>query len=136
MQLFIHKKHKFRLALCGHKVVETGSVCLVLMVQGQLGQATLTHLLTATETGILTVFPLLGITLTRFARHFANRWLSATFVAICAFIADALVHGSHYEGAYTEAALTALGAFLLSVIVSYTPIGKHIDRLAESFHHQ
>ena len=66
---------------------------------------------------------------------FANRWLSATFVGICAFLADAVVHRSHYPGAYTEAALTALGAFMLSVFVSYTPIGKHIDRLAESFHH-
>ena len=136
MQPLLHKKHQFRLALCGHKVVETGSVCLVLMVQGHLGQATLTHFLTATETGILTVFPLLGLTLTRYARHFANRWLSAAFVGVCAFAADALVHGSHYPGAYTEAALTGLGAFLLSVIVSFTPIGKHIDRLAESFHNR
>jgi hypothetical protein len=132
---FLHKKHQFRLALCGHKVVETGGVCLLFMVQGQLGQATLSHFAIASETGILTVFPLLGITLTRYARHFANRWLSATFVGVCAFFADALVHASHYPGAYTEAALTALGAFVLSVFVSYTPIGKHIDRLAESFLH-
>jgi hypothetical protein len=132
---FLHKKHQFRLALCGHKVVETGAVCLLLMVQGQIGQATLGHFAIASETGILTVFPLLGLTLTRYAKHFANRWLSATFVGVCAFFADAIVHRSHYAGAYTEAALTALGAFMLSVFVSYTPIGRRIDRLAESFHH-
>ena len=131
----LHKKHQFRLALCGHKAVETGAACLMFMVQGQLGQATLGHFLIASETGLLTVFPLLGITLTRYARHFANRRVSATFVAVCAFLADALVHGSHYPGAYTEAALTALGAFGLSVAVSYTPVGKHMDRLAESFLH-
>ena len=89
------------------------------MVQGQLGQATLGHFLIASKTGALTVFPLLGITLTRLARHFANRWLSATFVAVCAFFADAVIHESHYPGAYTEAAFTAAGAFALSVILSY-----------------
>ena len=129
----LHKKQQFRLALCGHKAVETGAACLFFMVQGELAQATLSHFAIASKTGILTVFPLLGITLTRFARHFANRWVSALFVAVCGFFADALVHGSHYPGAYTEAALTALGAFALSVIVSYTPVGKQIDHLAESF---
>lgn len=119
--------------LFGHKAVETGAACLLLMVQGQLAQATLGHFLIASETGVLTVFPLLGITWTRHARHFSNRWLSALFVAVCAFFADALIHASHYRGEYTEAALTAAGAFALSVIVSYTPVGKHIDRLAEAF---
>ena len=43
------------------------------------------------------------------------------------------MHASHYPGEYTEAALTGLGAFLFSVAVSYTPIGGHIERLAEAF---
>ena len=34
---------------------------------------------------------------------------------------------------YTEAALTGLGAFLLSLAISYTPLGRKIDRLAEAF---
>jgi uncharacterized membrane protein (DUF485 family) len=129
----LHKRHQFRLALLGHKAAETASVCLILMVQGQVAQATVGHFLLASETGLLTVFPLLGLTLTRYARHFTNRWTSALFVAICSFFADALIHRSHYPGATTEAALTAVGAFILSVVVSYTPIGKHLDRLAEGF---
>jgi len=132
----LSKPHRFRLLLCGHKVVETGGACLLLMVQGQLAQATATHFLVASETGFLAVFPLLGLTLTSHARHFTNRWLSALFVAVCAFLADAVVHRSHYPGAYTEAALTAAGAFVLSVVVSYTPIGKQLDRLAEGFLHR
>ena len=131
-----HKKHQFRLALCGHKAVEVGGACLVLMVQGQLAQATLGHFLIASQTGVLAVFPLLGITLTRHARLFANRWISATFVAVCGFFADAFIHGSHYPGKYTEAALTAVGAFVLSVAVSYTPVGKKIDSLSEAFLHR
>jgi hypothetical protein len=128
------KRHQFRLALCGHKAVETGAVCFVLMVEGQLAQATLSHLSIAAQTGILAVFPLVGLTITRYARLFANRWASALLIGVCAFFADALIHGSHYPGAYTEAALTAIGTMIVSVIVSYTPVGKYIDRLAESFH--
>ena len=44
-----------------------------------------------------------------------------------------MIHASHYSGEYTEAALTAVGAFLFSLIVSYTPVGARIDRLAEAF---
>jgi hypothetical protein len=127
------RKHQFRLMLFGHKAVETGAACLLLMVQGQLAQATLGHFFIASETGILTVFPLLGMTWTRHARHFSNRWVSALLVAVCAFFADAFIHASHYRGEYTEAAFTAAGAFALSVLVSYTPVGKHIDRMAEAF---
>ena len=129
----LHKKHQFRMMLCGHKAVETGAACLILMVQGQLVQATASHFLIASETGLLTIFPLVGITWTRFARHSTNRWLSALFVGVCAFFADALIHRSHYEGAYTEAALTALAAATLSLVVSFTPLGKHIDHLADTF---
>src|ERR1043166_2453836 len=98
---YLHRRHQFRLALCGHKAVETGAACLLLMVQGQLAEATFGHFLIASQTGILTVFPLLGITLTRHARHFTNRWMSSLFVAVCAFFADAVIHESHYLGAYT-----------------------------------
>jgi hypothetical protein len=135
LRRLIHRRHQFRLMLFGHKAVETGAACLLLMVQGQLAQATLGHLLVASETGILAVSPLLGITLTRHARYFLNRWLMALFLAVCTFFADVVIHRSHYPGVYTEAALTAAGAFALSVAISYTPVGRRVDRLAESFVH-
>jgi hypothetical protein len=106
------------------------------MVQGHLGDIALGHLLIASKTGLLAVSPVLGVTLTRHARHLANRWTSSAFLGICAFAADAIIHGSHYSGDYAEAALTGLGAFALSVVVSYTPVGKYIDRLAEAFLHE
>jgi integral membrane sensor domain MASE1 len=129
----LHKHYQFRLALCGHKAVEAGSVCLLLMVQGNLAAATLTHFGIASRTGLAAVLPALFVTFTRYARHLANRWTSSAFFAICTFIADSLMHESHYPGEYTEAALTALGAFSFSIVVSYTPIGRAIDRLAEHF---
>lgn len=104
--------------LCGHKAVETGAACLLFMVQGQLGQATLGHFLIASKTGVLTVFPLLGITLTRHARHFANRWMSAIFVSACAFFADAVMHESHYPGAYTEVIPARFSRFSVITLAS------------------
>ncbi len=132
----LHQGHQFRLVLCGHKAVEAGAVCALLMVQGQLGALTLTHLEIASKTGLLAVVPVLGVTFTRHARYFANRWTSSALVGLFTFLADAVMHDSHYPGEYTEAALTGLGAFAFSVIVSYTPLGKKIDLLAEHFLHQ
>jgi hypothetical protein len=119
--------------LFGHKAVEAGGICLLLMVQGNLVALTAAHFEIAAKTGLLAVVPVLGISFTRHARHFVNRWTTSALLGICTFLADAVVHESHYPGEYTEAALTALGAFVFSLVVSYTPLGKRIDRLAEHF---
>jgi len=121
--------------LCGHKAVEAGAVCLVLMVQGHLVDATLAHLLIATKTGTLAVFPALGLTFTRHARHFANKWAASIFIGVCTFLADGAIHASHYPGEYTEAALTGAGAFALSLAIASTPLGRRIDALAETVFH-
>jgi hypothetical protein len=128
---FLHRRHQFRAALCSHKAVEAGAVCVLLMVQGNLGAVTTAHLLIAAKTGLLAVSPALAITFTRHVRRLANRWTVSALLGICTFAADAVVHASHYTGEYTEAALTGLGAFVLSMVVSYTPLGKRIDRLLE-----
>jgi hypothetical protein len=131
-----HDRNQFRLVLFGHKAIEVGVVCLLVMVKGHLADVTLTHLAIATKTGLFAVCPALGVTYTRYARYFANRWSSSAFVGICTFFADVMVHESHFSWRYGDAALTAGGAFVLSLLISYTPIGKQIDRLAESFLHR
>jgi hypothetical protein len=129
----INEKYQYRLVLCGHKAVEAGAVCMVLMVQGRLTEMGLVHVALATKTGLLAVFPALGLTYTRYARHFVNRWTASLFFGVCTFFADSVVHRSHYPGAYTEAALTGIGACIFSILLSFTPLGKRIDRLAEHF---
>jgi len=129
----MREKIQYRLVLCGHKAVEAGAVCLVLMVQGHLAEITLAHLAIASRTGLLAVSPALVLTFTHYARHFANRWVASLFFGVCTFLADLVIHPSHYPGAYTEAALTGMGAFLFSIVLSFTPVGKRIDGLAEAF---
>jgi hypothetical protein len=130
---FMNEAHQFRLVLCGHKVAEAGVVCLLLMVQGQLSGVTAAHLLIASKTGLLAALPVLGITFTRHAKHLINRWTSSLILGICTFAADAAIHQSHYPGKYTEAALTGLGAFVFSLVISINPIGRRIDELAATF---
>ena len=88
----ISEKVQYRLVLCGHKAVEAAAVCLVLMVQGNLMAITLTHLSLASRTGLLAVFPAVGLTFTRYARHFANRWTSSLFFGVSTFLADSFIH--------------------------------------------
>jgi hypothetical protein len=129
----INRRHQFRLALCGHKAVEAGAACLILMVQGHVTDLTLLHFAIAMKTGLLAVSPALVVSFSRYARHFVNRWTSSAFFGVCTFFADAVSHSSHYPGDYTEALLTAVGAFAFSIAIAYTPIGDRIDRLAEAF---
>jgi hypothetical protein len=133
IQNWFHKRHQFRVALCGHKTVEAGGVCLLLMVQGHLLSITGTHFALATKTGLLAVSPAVALTFTPYAHHLINRWTSSAFFGVCTFFADSAVHPSHFAGEYGEAALTALGAFVFSLAVSYTSVGRYIDRLAHSF---
>src|SRR5258708_18445795 len=53
---FLSNGHQYRLILCGHKVVEAGVACLLLMVQVQLSDITVTHLLISNKTRLLAVF--------------------------------------------------------------------------------
>ncbi len=106
------------------------------MVQGNLAGLTASHLAIAGKTGLLAVTPALALTFTQHVRHLLNRWSASAFFGVCTFLADAFAHESHYPGQYTEAALTGIGAFLFSVAVSYTRVGRRIDELAESFPHQ
>jgi hypothetical protein len=72
------------------------------------------------------------VTFTRHARALVNRWTGSAILGATTFAADAVVHGSHYPGAYTEAALTGAGAFLFSLLVSYTRLGRYIDSVGHS----
>src|SRR5437762_7064897 len=86
------RRHQFRIVLCGHKAVEAGAVCLVLMVQGHLADLTVAHFLIAAKTGLLAVSPALGVTYTRQARYLANKWVFSAILGICTFLADAVIH--------------------------------------------
>jgi glycosyltransferase involved in cell wall biosynthesis len=118
--------------VCGHKGIESGLACLLLVVQGQLGDANASDFLLASATGGLTAFSLLGIAWTRFAHHLTNRWIIAALVGVSACFADAVMHGSVYSGDFAKAALTGLCTAALSLGISHTPFGRRMDHFAEA----
>jgi len=75
------------------------------------------------------------LTIRGYARHFENKWAAAMFFGLCAFFADGAIHASHYPGEYSEAALTGIGAFVLSLAVARTPLGKRVGAFAERVFH-
>jgi hypothetical protein len=122
--------------MCADQGVQVAAVCLLLMVQGDVLNVTATHFLTAAQTGTAAIALPLGVTFTRYARVLlTSRWMWSLFLGFSGFVADAFIHRWPDPGAYTEAALTGLGTMVLSAAISYTPVGKRIERLGEAFLH-
>ena len=102
------------------------------MGQGQLLLLTPAHFAAASTTGFAGYFSSNGAHLYTICAGFPEpAAIVGVFGRVYVF-ADAVVHPSHFGGRYSEATLTGLGAFVFSVVVSYTPVSKCIDRLAYS----
>ena len=97
-------------------------VCFPMMVQGDLVALTFSHWIKANQTGIIagTGAVLLGYT---FLKNYKDRkWFHGVTIASAVFVADLLVHPSHFAGAYGEAALTAVVSGLLATYFVYKPL--------------
>lgn len=71
---------------------------------------------------------------TPFARLYSSRSATAVIAGVSTFFADWWSHGARQLAAPPrEALLTGVGAFLLSWVVSMTPLGARIEALAARF---
>ena len=95
------------------------------MTKGNLGAITAEHWKVAITTGLgVGLFAIIFSFIPKFELH-ESRWGIATVAFIGTFIADILNHGSHYQNFWgDEALITALGATVLSIVVSFTPLDK------------
>ena len=91
-------------------IAEAATACLVTMVQGNLATIAVSHLLIASQTGVVagTVASLAILT----ART-SKRWLISLLLGVVTAFVDFFVH----PGDIGEAAVTGLGAALLSYLV-------------------
>ena len=91
-------------------IAEASTACLVTMVQGNLAAIAVSHLLIASQTGLVagTVASLAILT----ART-GKRWLISLLLGVVTAVVDFFVH----PGDVWEAAVTGLGAALLSYLV-------------------
>jgi hypothetical protein len=102
---------------------EASPVCLLVMVQGNIWLATMDHVQKALETGLITGAGVLVISLFSH-RLFANKYIVAGITGTMCFVADLLVHPSHFGGFTTEAILT--GAFTAIISFALNFLGKKL----------
>ncbi len=93
---------------------ESTTACLVTMVQGNLLALGLTHLVIASQTGI--VAGAIAYVAILFADT-GKRWIISVVLGIATGIVDYFVHPAMFGSFATEAAITGLGAAILSYLV-------------------
>ena len=97
--------------------------CILCMVRGDLSVLNIDHAIIASKTGALTgiIVVLMSLIPLQF------KYKLPIFMFIGCFIGDLITHDTHYGYWWTEAAITALVASLLSFIITFTPAGKKLE---------
>ena len=102
---------------------EATPACLLVMVQGNIWLATIGHLQMAVETGLITGVGVLILSLFTH-RWFGNKYVVAGITGGMCFIADLLVHPTHFGSFTTEAAVTAAITMIISLVMNF--VGKKL----------
>ena len=100
---------------------EATPACLLVMVQGNIWLATMGHLQKAVETGLITGVGVLTISFFTY-RWFDNKYVVAGITGGMCFIADLLIHPTHFGSYTTEAIVTGAVTTIISLTVNF--IGK------------
>jgi len=124
-------KIQVRFAIVIRHITQSTTACLVAMTKGNLGTLTWYHwkiaLTTGFGVGIISLLTSFGKLI-----HLQTSRFGVAFVAFAGTtISDYLSHPSNYGNTWTEALVTGVGAALLSLIVSFTPMDKFIDKLQQ-----
>ena len=94
-------------------VSESTAACLLTMVQGNLLALTASHLLIASQTGIVAgTIATVGL----LAARTRNRWLISIGLGVTTGIVDYFVHPGMFGAVATEAIVTGLAAATLSYL--------------------
>ena len=96
-------------------VSESTVACLLAMVQGNLLAITVSHLLIATQTGVIAGAITFVVSM---LVRIENYWVTPVLLGLCTGIVDFYVHPGSFGGAATEAIVTGVAAALLSYLVT------------------
>jgi hypothetical protein len=109
---------KIKLAPYAQNMCESGLSCLLTMVQGNVLALTVSHWLVASQTGLL-AGAIVGTTV--IAAKLRRPWVVSLVLGAVTTAVDAAVHAATFTlGSLTEAAITGVGAFVLSLAASET----------------
>ena len=114
---------KDKLKLFVTSFFEATPACLLIMVQGNIWLATLGHLQTAVQTGLITGG---SVYLLSVFNHdwFRNKYVEACITAGMCVLADFVSHPSHFSGLTTEAVVTGVFTFFISLAINV--VGKRL----------
>ena len=102
---------------------EATPACLLVMVQGNIWLATMGHLQKAAETGFITGIGVLILSLFTH-RWFSNKYVVAGITGGMCFIADLLIHPTHFGSYTTEAIVTGIFTAIISLMANF--VGKKL----------
>jgi hypothetical protein len=109
---------KIKLAPYAENICESGISCLLTMVQGNVLALTLSHWFVASQTGLL-AGAIVGTTV--IAARLRQPWVVALVLGTVTTAVDAFVHPANFGVAsLTEAVVTGVGSFILSLVISKT----------------
>jgi hypothetical protein len=122
---------KFKAAVFGRHICQSTTACLIAMTQGDLTTVTLAHWIKALQTGVGTGIIGVLFTFGSLIKIQTNRYGVASIAFLGTVISDFLSHPTHFGSIGTEALVTGVGAALLCLGASFTPLGKLIERLGK-----
>lgn len=99
------------------------------MTQGNFASLTPAHWQVALFTGALAGVFGVGVSFTRLFRLYRPWFSFALITFLSTLLADRVSHPTHYGSAWTEALLTAAGATVVSLLISFGPLGSAVQRL-------
>ena len=101
-----------KLTLAGRKFSEAWTSCLLCMVQGDLSVISLSHIITAGKTGLLTA---MSVLLLSYSKHFSySTYTLAWLTGVLTMLADMIIHPPHY---IAESVITGVGAGVLAILL-------------------
>lgn len=97
---------------------EATPACLLVMVQGNIWLATISHFQKALETGIITGAGVLILSLLTH-RRLGNKYIVAGITGGMCFVADLLAHPTHFGSLTTEAIVTGAITTIISLAMNF-----------------
>lgn len=119
----------YRLAIFARHVGQSTAACLTAMTQGDLAALTLQHWKVALTTGVSAGVLGILVSLGPLFRFYSDRWSVAAIAFFATVLADRWTHPTHFGGPWTEALVTGLAAAVLSLMISYSPVGRIAERM-------
>ena len=99
--------------------IQAFSICYPMMVQGDLSALTFTHFWKANVTGLIAA-TIATLSKKHWYQEFKKfKYAPAIILGVCTFIADLLVHPTHFYAWWSEALATGIGAGVLCAFFIY-----------------